>query len=111
MTSLPASGQIARQLRTAIESGEYGPGDRLPSQPELASRYGVARETVKAALRLLRNEGLIVSQQGSGTFVNTDRPPVATADDRAELDALIAHLGVPATLAILRAVKAAHPAR
>ncbi len=45
------------------------PGEKLPSGNELAKRYGVARMTVQQAIRLLRDEGLIVSRQGSGVFV------------------------------------------
>lgn len=72
----PASQQIANVLRAAIRTGRFAPGDRLPSQLELADRYGVARETVKAALRILRDERLIVTRQGSGAFVRaqTERP-------------------------------------
>ena len=71
-----ASQQIANKLRAAILTRKLGPGDKLPSQPELATRYGVARETVKRALELLRQDRLIVSRQGSGAFVRgqTQRP-------------------------------------
>ena len=71
-----ASQQIANKLRAAILTQRFAPGDRLPSQPDLATRYGVARETVKRALDLLRAERLIVSRQGSGAFVRaqTQRP-------------------------------------
>jgi DNA-binding transcriptional regulator YhcF (GntR family) len=71
-----ASQQIANVLRAAILTRKLAPGDRLPSQPELASRYGVARETIKRALETLRSERLIVSRQGSGAFVRaqTQRP-------------------------------------
>jgi DNA-binding transcriptional regulator YhcF (GntR family) len=72
----PASQQIANVLRAAILTRRFQPGERLPSQNELAERYNVARETVKVALRILRDERLIVSRQGSGAFVRaqTDRP-------------------------------------
>ncbi|MER7005238.1 GntR family transcriptional regulator [Dactylosporangium sp. NPDC000555] len=72
----PASQQIANVLRAAILTRRFQPGERLPSQNELAERYGVARETVKVALRVLREERLIVSRQGSGAFVRaqTERP-------------------------------------
>jgi len=71
-----ASQQIANKLRAAILTRKLSPGDKLPSQPELASRYGVARETVKRALETLKGERLIVSRQGSGVFVRaqTQRP-------------------------------------
>ncbi|HET8658156.1 MAG TPA: winged helix-turn-helix domain-containing protein [Micromonosporaceae bacterium] len=72
----PASHQIANVLRAAILTRRFAPGGRLPSQNELADRYGVARETVKAALRILRDERLVVSRQGSGAFVRAaaERP-------------------------------------
>jgi DNA-binding transcriptional regulator YhcF (GntR family) len=71
-----ASQQIANKLRAAILTGSLKPGDKLPSQPDLAARYGVARETVKAALRLLQGDRLIVTRQGSGSYVRaqTERP-------------------------------------
>ncbi|WUI04266.1 GntR family transcriptional regulator [Spirillospora sp. NBC_00431] len=65
------SKQIADQLRSAIVSGHLKPGDKLPSQNELAKLFGVARETVKSALRILATEALISSRQGSGSYVNT----------------------------------------
>lgn len=70
------SQQIATKLRAAILTGKLKPGHRLPSQPDLAARYGVARETVKSALRMLQADHLIISRQGSGSFVRaqTERP-------------------------------------
>lgn len=61
--------QVAGALREAILSKTLGPGDQLPSGTELAKRYGVARMTVQQAIRTLRDEGLVVSRQGSGVFV------------------------------------------
>jgi DNA-binding transcriptional regulator YhcF (GntR family) len=85
----PASQQIANLLRAAILTRRFEPGERLPSQNELADRYGVARETVKSALRVLRDERLIVSRQGSGAFVRSQterpvalRPHIEAAFDR-----------------------------
>lgn len=70
------SQQIANLLRAAILTGKFGPGDKLPSQPDLAERYGVARETVKRALDVLSGERLIIRRQGSGSYVRaqTSRP-------------------------------------
>ena len=48
-----ASHQVAAALRAAIESGEYQPGDRLPSERVLASDHGVARNTAREAVRQL----------------------------------------------------------
>jgi DNA-binding transcriptional regulator YhcF (GntR family) len=64
-----ASQQIADRMRAAILTGKLAPGDKLPSQPDLASHFGVARETVKRALDPLRTERLIITRQGSGAFV------------------------------------------
>jgi len=68
--------QVANALRAAILARTFTPGEQLPSGAELANRYGVARMTVQSALRVLRDEGLIVSRQGSGVFVRarTERP-------------------------------------
>ena len=61
--------QVANMLRAAILTKKLAPGERLPSQTDLAKRYGVARMTVQQSLRILRDENLIVSRQGSGVFV------------------------------------------
>jgi len=68
--------QVANALRAAILTKTFSPGDRLPSRNELAKKYNVAPMTVQNALRELREEGLIVSRQGSGVFVRerTERP-------------------------------------
>ena len=65
----PPYQQVANALRAAILTRKLAPGEKLPSGNELASRYGVARMTVQQAIRLLRDEGLIVSRQGSGVYV------------------------------------------
>ena len=66
-----ASGQIARQLRSAIGAGVWEPGERLPSEQELADTFDVARATAREALKLLSATGLVVSQRGAagGTYV------------------------------------------
>lgn len=70
--------QIAGGLRSRILFGDLAPGEQLPSQHELAGQYEVARATVQAALRVLREEGLIVSRKGAGNFVAV-RPSGAPA--------------------------------
>jgi DNA-binding transcriptional regulator YhcF (GntR family) len=68
--------QVATQLKAAIATGKLKPGEKLASGNEMAQAYGVARQTIQQALRVLRDEGLIVSRQGSGTFVKarTEKP-------------------------------------
>ncbi|MGH9113580.1 MAG: GntR family transcriptional regulator [Acidimicrobiales bacterium] len=63
---------IADELRGRVESGELGAGRLLPSESELSGAYGVSRVTVRKALDLLRDEGLIDARQGFGWFVATD---------------------------------------
>ncbi|MFC3997953.1 GntR family transcriptional regulator [Nocardiopsis sediminis] len=72
----PPFQQVASALRAAILTRKFEPGDKLPSGPQLATTYGVARMTVQQAIRLLRDEGLVISQQGRGVYVRerTERP-------------------------------------
>ncbi|MFS8103463.1 GntR family transcriptional regulator [Lentzea alba] len=63
--------QIADILREAIKDGTYGPGARLPSENELAKKYGVTRVTARRAFAELAAEGLTVSQHGRGVFVRS----------------------------------------
>ena len=66
-----APDDIAELLRTQINGGELGPGDRLPNERELAAHLGVARPTLREALRLLIGEGYLTAKRGNsgGTFV------------------------------------------
>jgi putative hydrolase of HD superfamily len=61
--------QIAASIRAAILSGELEPGQQLPTGEELAKFFQVSRMTVTAAVRVLREEGFIRSQAGSGVYV------------------------------------------
>lgn len=61
--------QLAALLREDIAAGRLRPGDKLPSESELVERYSVGRVTVREALALLVNEGLLRKLQGRGTFV------------------------------------------
>jgi DNA-binding GntR family transcriptional regulator len=65
----PAYMQIADDLRSQIEAGKYGPGARLPSNRAMSEQYGVAAETLRQALDVLRGEDLIATQSTRGTFV------------------------------------------
>jgi GntR family transcriptional regulator len=61
--------QLADVIRAQILTGELKPGQRLPSEPELAEEYDVARNTVRLTFGLLRAEGLVYTGRGRGTFV------------------------------------------
>jgi GntR family transcriptional regulator len=65
----PKYQQIADRLRAQINSGALVPGQRLPSEPDLAAEHDASRNTVRLAIAYLINQGLVVSRQGLGTFV------------------------------------------
>lgn len=71
---LPKYRQLLQLLRTRILSGELPPGSRLPTEDELIRTYGLARGTVRRALEQLADEGLIVTAQGSGSYVSARHP-------------------------------------
>lgn len=73
-TGRPKYQRIADALRTAIQAGEYGPGDRLPGENDLMATYDVARMTARQALGVLQNEGLTEARKGAGVFVRTFKP-------------------------------------
>ena len=62
--------QAASDLKRKIASGEYAPGQRLPSADDLAEIYDVAPNTARKALKLLRDEGIAVMSPGRGTYVS-----------------------------------------
>ena len=92
----PVFRQVADLLRQAITSGTYSPGDRLPPGRELARDFGVAPNTIAAAQNLLREEGLLTSQQGRGFFVlepgQRSAATAASPQRVAELDAEVSDL-------------------
>ena len=65
----PAYYQLARILRGKIMAGELQPGDRIPSEEALATKYGLSRMTARKAISLLVDEGLLRGERGRGTFV------------------------------------------
>jgi DNA-binding GntR family transcriptional regulator len=65
--------QFADFLRQQIESGELAPGALLPSESALMQRYAVSRPMARKAVAILRNEGLVTTEQGVGTKVR-ERP-------------------------------------
>lgn len=92
--------QLAARLRTDIRQGRLAPGAKLPSESRLQQEHGVARETVRRAIALLRAEGLVVVHRGHGVLVREQpevrdlTPPAGatvtarmpTAEERAQYD-------------------------
>lgn len=70
MKSLPLYKQIQEDIRYMIRSGQLRPGDRVPSETELAERYHVSKITTKNAINGLAEEGILTRHRGKGTFVN-----------------------------------------
>lgn len=67
----PKHKKVAAMLLESISSGQYKPGDLLPSEPELCRHFCVSRHTVRMALRSLYEKGLILTRQGQGSVVQT----------------------------------------
>ncbi len=65
----PAYAQLVRLLRQQISSGVFRRGDRLPSEAAICSRYGVSPMTVRRAVNMLVDQGVVNTVQGRGTFV------------------------------------------
>lgn len=70
------SALIYQRIFEIIVAGEFAVNARLPSETDLAARFGASRPVVREALARLRDDGVIVSRQGSGSYVKR-RPDVA----------------------------------
>lgn len=64
---------VVGRLQQQLSLGVYQPGDKLPSEPELMTQFGVGRSTIREAIRILANTGLVTVRQGSGTLVESQR--------------------------------------
>jgi DNA-binding GntR family transcriptional regulator len=74
MNPTPLYTQLADILREMITSGELQPRSLLPSESFLQQEQGVARGTVRTAIGILRDEGLVVTISGRGTYVREAAP-------------------------------------
>lgn len=82
--------RIVDDLRERIDSGDLGPGARLPSTRELIESYGVSTQTVQRAISVLRSEGVVESIPGKGVFVRSALSLQTRAASAMEVDP---HLG------------------
>ncbi|MFD6415630.1 GntR family transcriptional regulator [Streptomyces sp. NPDC060194] len=79
---VPLYYQLAQQLERAVEQGELPPGERLGNEIALAHRLGLSRPTVRQAIQLLVDKGLLVRRRGVGTQVvhsRVRRPPALSS--------------------------------
>ena len=86
--------QIAEELRGRVHSGQYAPGRMLPSESEMSEEFDASRVTVRRALEMLREEGLVDARQGFGWFVPGDpvRQPLgrlATIEEQMEASGVV----------------------
>jgi DNA-binding FadR family transcriptional regulator len=113
--------QIAERLAADIRSGLLAPGERLPSERELARSLEVSRASVREALAALQLQGVVETRKGAGTFVVAappaseiphDASPSAVLEARAQLEPAVARLAAqraqpdPAVENLLEAMEA-----
>lgn len=80
----PAYAQLATILRRQIAGGVYPPGEKIPSEPSISRQYGLSIMTVRQAIGVLTEQGLLERVRGSGTFVK----PVTLTESRFDLDSI-----------------------
>ena len=90
LTTERLSDRLAARLMARVEGGALTPGDRLPTEQQLAEAHGVSRTVVREAVHQLRSKGVLVSRQGSGVFVARPAPNQALAFDPQVLGSLAA---------------------
>ena len=76
----PAYAQLVRILLGQIAAGVFRSGDRLPSEAQLCERYGVSPMTVRRVINILADQGVVLTEQGRGTFVKPLELGTATFD-------------------------------
>src|SRR3954471_4474697 len=81
----PLYQQLASQFRRCIDDGRLSPGSRLPSIRELSRQLQISLITVREAIEVLSEEGLVQSRQGSGNFVSAGAPPSAIEEPADQL--------------------------
>ncbi|MDB5751028.1 MAG: NAD-dependent epimerase [Ramlibacter sp.] len=82
------SDRLAVRLGAQIESGALGPGERLPTEQQLASAHGVSRTVVREAMHQLKSRALVVARQGFGVFVASGPVNQPLAFDPSVLDSV-----------------------
>ena len=91
-SGVPFYRQILEQVKYAVSRGELEPGDRLPTVRQLAVDLSINPNTVIRAYRQLEIEGILDTQQGSGTFVGKHRPEIDRIERQRMLDQILTEL-------------------
>jgi GntR family transcriptional regulator len=91
-SGVPFYRQIIEQVKFAIARGSLAAGDQLPTVRQLAVEVSINPNTVMRAYRELEIEGVLATQQGSGTFVSSKRPDIDGLERRRMLDQILTDL-------------------
>ena len=91
-SGVPFYRQIIEQVKFAIARGVLGPGEQLPTVRQLAVDLSINPNTVVRAYRELEIEGVLATQQGSGTFVGQTSPQVDELEQQRMLDQILTEL-------------------
>jgi len=75
----PSYAQLVRILQEQIAVGKLRPGDRLPSESQLCEHHGVSRMTIRRAINILVEQGVVITKQGQGTFMKGIRIKILEA--------------------------------
>lgn len=96
--------EICDQVRAKLARGEYRPGDKLPSERELAAELGVGRPAVREAIRTLENAGVLVLRKGlhGGAFVRDGSPETVTQSLHDLMN--LGHFSLPALMEARRVI-------
>jgi GntR family transcriptional repressor for pyruvate dehydrogenase complex len=101
------SDRLATLLGAQVETGQFKPGDRLPSEAQLAVTHGVSRTVVREAVHQLKSRGLLRSRQGSGVYVAPPPANQSLAFDPSVLESVDAVVHVVEVRRVLEAEIAA----
>jgi GntR family transcriptional regulator len=82
MSEITRADEITAALRAGIETERFAPGEKLPSERELAEQFQVSRETIRRALQTLQGEELVSRKGPLGTFVKTGVPRIEVIQGR-----------------------------
>jgi GntR family transcriptional regulator len=96
-SGVPYYRQIIEQVKFAISRGDLQPGNQLPTVRQLAVDLSINPNTVTRAYKELEIEGVLDSQQGSGTFVSGKQPEIDRIEQRRMLDQILTELLARAT--------------
>jgi GntR family transcriptional regulator len=91
-SGVPFYRQIIEQIKFAIARGDLGPGNQLPTVRQLAVTLSINPNTVVRGYRELEIEGVLDTQQGSGTFVGQEKPKIDRLEKQRMIDQILTEL-------------------